>query len=446
MKFITGARILVILLFANALTLSAQIGGRVIDGKTNVPLSGVHIYLQKDSTTLEVTDRNGRFDTLQLSKLPPGDTLVFSYIGYQHIKHSRKDLSTREYQIRLFEDTQRLGEVTVTANKRSYFLNCVSLASMPKDLFSFGSFLHDGKIYVVAGDESSVLYNDNLTLFAAGGIIANLYHSPNLLEYDIAGDKWTIHENIFTPRACHAAHLYKNKIYVIGGKNNSTNRKREYTDATMEVYDIEKDTLYVDPVNPHQAVNFTSFIYNDCLYMIGGSVKKKVYSSKIHALDLRTGIWYEMGDIPKEFQREMIGIRVGHLVYFFGGRRNNILMRQIDTYNLLTGEWKHIGELSEEMGYPGLACNGNEIYINGGAELHIYNVSTNSVTAYPMPEMSAQDATNDSIGVLEDAGLFFWEGKLYIVGGRIFNRTLSGLTYSPSGGVYSIDVGQIGAE
>ena len=92
MKFITGARILVILLFANALTLSAQIGGRVIDGKTNVPLSGVHIYLQKDSTTLEVTDRNGRFDTLQLSKLPPGDTLVFSYIGYQHIKHSRKDL------------------------------------------------------------------------------------------------------------------------------------------------------------------------------------------------------------------------------------------------------------------------------------------------------------------------------------------------------------------
>lgn len=155
------------------------------------------------------------------------------------------------------------------------------------------------------------------------GVEAWEYHSSNMYVYDIAHDSWTTDERKFTPRAYHMAHLYRDKIFVIGGKRYSTNRKLEYTDATMEVYDLAKDTLYIDPVNPHQAINFTSFIYDDCLYVIGGSVKKLVFSDKIHALDLKTGVWYDMGTIPEGSRREMNGILVGHTVYFLGGRRRS---------------------------------------------------------------------------------------------------------------------------
>lgn len=85
----------------------------------------------------------------------------------------------------------------------------------------------------------------------------------------------------------------------------------------MEVYDLNKDTLYVDPVNPHQAVDFASFIYDECLYVMGGAVKEKMFSNQIHMLDLKRGVWYEQENtIPAEWCGRMNGILVGDKVYF----------------------------------------------------------------------------------------------------------------------------------
>lgn len=425
----------------------AQIGGKVIDGRTTLPLSGVHIYLQKDSTKLGITNENGYFDTLKLSSLKSEDTLVFSHVGYQHVRYTRKDLSTNKFQVNLLEKIQHLEEVTVSSKKYSYFLECVPLASLPNAVFSFGSFLDDEKIYVVGGDETDVslfgLKSTSIGPITDIGIIANRYQSPDLLVYDISEDKWSIHKKVFKSRACHAAHLYKNKIYIIGGKNYSTNRKKDYTNATLEVYDLKKETLLVDPVNPHQAVNFTSFIYDDCLFMIGGAVKQNVYSSKIHALHLSTGIWYEIGRIPLEFQREMNGVRIDDTVYLLGGRRNGTPTYRIDTYNLLTEEWKHLSDLGEAVAYPSLAHNGNEIYIFEGKTLQIYDIKTNKVTVYPVPDSSVPTNNDTGRGALENSGLFFWKNKLYIVGGRVFENSSTRNFFKPSSNVYSINLNQV---
>ena len=42
--------------------MKSQSQGYVIDGKDNSPLSGVNIYLQKDSVGIGVTDKNGYFN------------------------------------------------------------------------------------------------------------------------------------------------------------------------------------------------------------------------------------------------------------------------------------------------------------------------------------------------------------------------------------------------
>ena len=51
----------------------------------------------------------------------------------------------------------------------------------------------------------------------------------------------------------------------------STNRKIEYLDETVEIYDIHRDTLLTDPVNPHQAASAAAFVYDDKLIVMGGS-------------------------------------------------------------------------------------------------------------------------------------------------------------------------------
>lgn len=211
----------------------------------------------------------------------------------------------------------------------------------------------------------------------------------------------------------------------------------EYTDATVEIYDMLRDTLYVDPVNPHQAVDFTSFIYEDNLYVVGGAVKENVFSNKIHTLNLQTGVWYAMEDeIPAEYCGRKNGVLIGDKVYFFGGYRT-IPQWEVVSYDLQTGEWKHLCDLRGSVAYPGLASRGNLVYIFEGRDLQVYNVKTNTVEAYKI--ILSSEATEETEIGMESSGLFYSDDKLYIVGGC--NR--SGDLVTPSAAIYSVDVSRI---
>lgn len=159
---------------------------------------------------------------------------IFSYLSYLPFKTTLRDLKHLDYNIVMHEHPQLLNEVTVQGERGISYLDATPLKSLPKGLYSFGGFVADGKIC-----------------------------SRNMYIYDIEKDTILTKALKLTPRTCHAAHLYNNKIFILGGKRYSTSHKMEYTDATVEIYDMLRDTLYVDPVNPHQAVDFTSFIYKE---------------------------------------------------------------------------------------------------------------------------------------------------------------------------------------
>lgn len=99
-------------------------------------------------------------------------------------------------------------------------------------------------------------------------------------------DKWETYNLKFRKR--------EKKRYILGGKIYSKNHKLEYLDNTIEIYDIKKDTLIVDNSNPHQAVNAASFIFEDNIILIRGSIKTyldggTIFTHKVHILDLNTG-------------------------------------------------------------------------------------------------------------------------------------------------------------
>lgn len=411
------------ILFVGTLVGNAQIKGIVVDGEKGRPLSGVNIYWQKDSVGIGITDAKGEFK-FAYPAVGVTDTLVFSYIGYSTFKCTLSELQHLDKVI-MHEKLQLLHEVVVGGKRFPFFLEWTLLSSLPKALYSYGGFLHNGKIYVVAGDETLVYKIVNKT---EQGTKAWEYRSTGMYVYDIATDVWEKYADGFAPRAGHAAHFYKDKIFIIGGKRFSTNRKLEYTDATMEVYDLKKDTLYIDPVNPHQAVDFTSFIYNDCLYVMGGAVKEKVFSDKIHTLDLKRGVWYELENtIPPQWQGRMNGILVKDKVYFFGGNRTTPMWTAV-SYNLQTGEWQQLCDLKDGVAYPGLASYGDYIYIFENRNLQVYNIKTDTIHIYELPTLD-----------IESAGLFYWDNTLYIVGGCM----REGIYVSPYEDVIAVDVTQI---
>ena len=125
------------------------------------------------------------------------------------------------------------------------FLNYEPLKDLPVAVVSSGSFIQNGKIYIVSGDEK--------TLVTGGALSDKMY------VYDIATDTWTESLQKFARRNGHRAHYYKGKVFIVGGKYLSTNRRLEYTAPHNEIYELHRDTLKVDSVNHHHPETPTTF-------------------------------------------------------------------------------------------------------------------------------------------------------------------------------------------
>lgn len=253
------------------------------------------------------------------------------------------------------------------------------------------------------------------------------FRSSAIYVYDLKQNVCETRKPKLTARANHVAQLYNDRIFLLGGVRYSTNKRLDYTDEKLEVYDLKNDTVYAQASNLHLAKNAASFVYEDLLFVVGGSEKELVYSDKIHALDLKRGYWYEVGEIPKPLRREMNGVLVGDKAYFFGGRRGLTICRDINSYDLRTGEWHYLGNLAEAVSYPGLAVQGDLVFIQEGRNLQVYDCRSNDARLYPLDRE------------MESAAIHLDGNSLYIVGGCVRN----GAFITPMAAVWRVDVGRL---
>ncbi len=232
----------------------------------------------------------------------------------------------------------------------------------------------------------------------------------------------------FKKRAYHNLNYYNNKLYVLGGKRLARNRKFEYLENQIEIFDQEKNIITIDNTNPHQAVNFASFSYGDKIIVMGGSIKKKSngskeYSNKIHLFNLKSGLWYELGPMP--VAKEASGVLIKDKIYLVGGF-NKKALTAIETYDLITGKWKKEGDLFKGISKPAITHNGAILYIFEDGKILTYNLLTKELNTY-------------YINLFLKASKLFYSGNtLYILGGF---REKSYSAY-PSRSLFSIDLNE----
>lgn len=406
-KYLT---LVIFLTFFDSSSLFSQVGGRIVDAKTRQPLVGANIYTDL-GVGVSVADKKGEFMINNGELLRDADTLCFSFVGYCTKRFSVTSLLQKKNVILLQEEPFALGEVTVYGIKKSYLrLPYTQISSMPVPLYSFAMISLEKKLYLTGGDRSQIKPPMGFSLTGSGGLPSGFVYekySNKIYVYDNISNTWTIINKKLRERAYHSALYNDGKIYVMGGKRFSTNRKIEYLDETVEIYDIHRDTLLTDPVNPHQAASAAAFVYDDKLIVMGGSTYRvengwQKYSDKIHMLDLKKGVWYEAGKMP--LGMETNGILVGHTVFLFGGYRQRTLS-DILTYDLITGLWRKRGKLWFSVGKAALARGGDKVYILENGVIQVYNLYTNEIKAYQIDLK------------LREGGLYCTDDKLIIVGG-----------------------------
>lgn len=450
MKQITALKIsalsLLLLFHTPQLFFAQNIHGKILDSKSFSPIENVNIYLQNNKNNGTFSDNKGRFYLKLNSYTRRTDSVIFSILGYKKVKKTISNIEETN-TILLTQKLQPLNEVTLSSNQKlNNSLPFKSLSKMPKGLYSFSAILVNGKIYVIGGDNST--YDDSFkkAVERAGegkmmitfeeiqkewyGSATRKNYNNKLLIYDIATDSWQGIEVKLENRAYHRANLYNNKIFILGGKKLSFNGKKEFLHQKIEIIDTQKTGVQIDKTNPHQAVNFASFVYKGNIMVLGGSLRQKkngskVYSDKIHQFNIKTGYWFEVGKmtVPKEVN----GVLINDKIFLFGGESGNPLV-DIESFDLITGKWENIGHLFQPISRPAVTSHDDTIYLFDDGRILIYDIEEKTLKQYKINLF------------LKNAGLQYYDGKLYIIGGYREDR----FSKRPSNGLYEVDLKTLG--
>ncbi len=426
------------------ISFSQYIEGRVLDAQTNKPIEGVNIYMKGINRGTK-TNVKGDYYLKFPAKIVKSDVIRFSHVAYGSLEipfTSKK----HNYRVYLLVDVKKLSEIKISEKQNlKKSISFKKLSSMKVGLHDFGSFLNNGKIYVLGGDGSenenmflkTMEYYPDIDNFGEFLAKANRFHSfsktrykGNLQIYNIKNDTWTKSNLKLRKRAYNNANFYNNKIYVLGGKNLASHGRyfNEYLDNKIEVVDLEKNTVTIDNTNPHQAVNFASFNYKDNIIVVGGSVKLKKngfreYSNKVHLHNLKTGLWYNLATMP--VAKEVNGVIIDSIIYLIGGF-NNKPLNSIETYNITTGKWQKVGELFKALERPAITHHKQFIYIFDDGKIYTYNTQTKELKKY-------------FIGIsVKAAQLYYANHKLYILGGY----KLTNYSITNSSDLFSINLNE----
>jgi len=441
---------LLLLLISNSYSQSTR--GKVFDTKTGEPLEGVHVYVKLNEEGT-FTNEKGKYILKLKSRINKNDLIYFSHVGFVLKSFTYNELKKKSFSINLDLDEIPLDEINVVANfKLKPRIRHEKLASMKNGLHSFASTLVDNKIYVFGGDGTHEIdalkqvfedypttgqpgaginaYRDLFYRARSLDLLSLKHYNDDLLIYDIKLDRWSTNEAKFRKRAYHNT-IYSNeesKMYIFGGKRYSKNRLFEYLDDKIEVYDISNNTIKVDNANPHQAVDFESFLYKDNIIVLGGSIKekrngKKVYTDKVHIYDTKNGLWYDLANMP--IAKETKGVLIDDKIYLFGGF-NNKPLRGIESYDLISGKWKKEGELMARLSKPAITYKENTVYLFENGKIITFNIKTKKLNEY-------------TTGLfLKASNIHRSNNKLYIVGG--FKEDQNSKT--PSADIFSIDLSE----
>lgn len=201
----------------------------------------------------------------------------------------------------------------------------------------------------------------------------------------------------------------------------------EHEDYTFEI--VEK-TLYNQP--PYYArMNHNMVKADNKLYIIGGYDNSYNEVKNIESYSIDTNSWqYETeisikdNDIYTELRKGFSSIAVDDRIYNIGGyidmshgQYKCQYYNDINVYNTSTKQWSSAGNIIIPRERAGIAVNKNNIYIIGGRNesgylksIEVFNTDTNTVSAF-----------TDLPCEMIDVQAYFYNDILYIIGGTDYN-------------------------
>ena len=187
-------------------------------------------------------------------------------------------------------------------------------------------------------------------------------------EYDPTIDTWTVKTSMPTPRSDFTTIVYQNKIYCIGGTTSSSSSNGLPLNTRVnEVYDPATDTWETKTPMPTQRDFFAAVVYQNKIYCIGGTTGSNyttgypLYTGLHEVYDPATDTWETKTPMPtaKVVEANVVNGKI----YLIGGAPNNTLNQ---VYDPSTDSWNIKAPMPTEA-YGASVIVDNKIYVIGGS-------------------------------------------------------------------------------
>ena len=215
---------------------------------------------------------------------------------------------------------------------------------------------------------SAVSYENDVYLI--GGIDYPLYYNT-ISKLDEPNNVWiTLNDQVIGRRYL-TTEVVNGIIYIIGGSN-----ANGFVDI-VEAYDIANDTLYEVAPLPTKRTNLNSVVYQNKIYVIGGKLDSTDSRTNIvEVFDPSLNSWETLSSMPTS--RECDIALFDNKIYAFGGFDGSSGLRNVEVYDIANDSWSNKSEMPYDLSAYHLASFDNFIFLIGDYDdyidgVHLYN-------------------------------------------------------------------------
>lgn len=224
-----------------------------------------------------------------------------------------------------------------------------------------GSWENTSSTSDTRANSRSVVINGSLYIIG-GQVIINNESKPALSsmeQYNPKTKKWTLMKPMYSPRYSFQAEVVNNKIYVIGGFNNS-----QYL-SSVEEYDPLTNVWKLKSSMPTPRLEFKTEVVNGKIYAMGGK-NLDGYVSSLEAYDPETDTWSTLAPMPTA--RDYLQTKsIDNKIFVVGGRNQSAALSTTESYDVIKNEWSTLSSMSEpRMGFSLEKINGKLFAVGGG--------------------------------------------------------------------------------
>jgi N-acetylneuraminic acid mutarotase len=212
-------------------------------------------------------------------------------------------------------------------------------------------------------------------VYVVGGLLENVpsVATKSVEVYDIAGNSWSLTEEMPIGLDHAAAAALDERLYVIGGFAR-TEQGQAVAQSAVYIYDPESNEWSTGVSLPNARAAACAVAHRGRIFVFGGVDPDHGVVPATFVFDPESNAWDDGAAMPTA-REHLNAVGCGRSIYVIGGRNGGTSYNVNERYDPVTNEWETMAPMTNTRSAVFLAAWGSKIYCAGGEAPMLFDVN-----------------------------------------------------------------------